>query len=307
MHRKLPAAIRVASLLALALTPVSAQGAEATVEDDPVVATVNGSSVHRSEVLRVKETLPDQYKSYPMRLLYPMLLDQIINSRLVAAKGRRENLQNDREVRRQMAVIEDRVIQDVFLNRHAAEKVTDDALRARYVEFLRENPAQEQVHARHILLEDEATAKAVIAEIQGGADFADVAKKRSTGPSAAQGGDLGFFGRGDMVPEFSEAAFGLEAGALTETPVQTKFGWHVIKVEERSLSASRSFEDVREELVAELSREAVRDLVQELRDGAEIERFNLDGSVVEPKGPSEEIERAASGKNKAPASKEGAE
>lgn len=307
MHRKLPAAICVASLLALAPTHVSAQGAKATAEDDPVVATVNGGPVRRSELLRVKEFLPDQYKSYPMHLLYPMLLDQIIDLRLVAANGRRENLQNDREVRRRMAIIEDRIIQDVYLKRHAARTVTDDALRARYVEFLRENPTREQVRARHILLEDEATAKAVIAEIQGGADFADVAKERSTGPSAAEGGDLGFFGRGDMVLAFSKAAFGLEAGALTETPVQTKFGWHVIMVEERRLSASRSFEDVREELIAELSRDAIRDLIQELRDGAEIERFNLDGSVMEQKGPSEEIERAPSGKGKASARKEGAE
>lgn len=307
MHRKLPAAICVASLLALAPTLDSAQGAEATAEDDPVVATVNGGPVRRSELLRVKEILPDQYRSYPMHLLYPMLLDQIINLRLVVARGRQANLQDDKDVRQRMAIIEDRVIQDVLLKRHAAQKVTDDALQARYVEFLRENPAREQVHARHILLEDETTAKAVIAEIQGGADFADVAKKRSTGPSAAKGGDLGFFARGDMVPEFSEAAFGLEAGALTERPVQTKFGWHVIMVEERRLSASRSFEDVREELIAELSRDAVRDLIQELRDGAEIERFNMDGSVMEPKGPSEEIERASSGKVEAPASKEGAE
>ncbi len=305
MRRKFPAAIRLASFLALALIPVSAQGAEATTEDDPVVATVNGTAVHRSEVLRVKRNLPDQYKSYPMNLLYPMLLDQIIDWRLAAAKGRQQNLQNDKEVRRQLAIVEDRIIQDILMKRHAARKVTDDALQARYVQYLKDNPTKEQIHARHILLEDEATAKAVIAEILGGADFAEVAKKRSTGPSAASGGDLGFFGRGDMVPEFSEAAFGLEAGALTKAPVQTKFGWHVIKVEERRLSASKSFEDVREELAAELTRDAFRDLIQELRDGAEIERFNLDGSVVVQKGPSEDIERAASGEDKAPASKDG--
>ena len=307
MHRMLPAAIFVASLLALAPTFVWAQGAEAKAEDDPVVATVNGAPVRRSELLRAKETIPGKYKSYPIHLLYPMLLDQIIDLRLVAAKGRQENLQNDKDVRRQMTVIEDRIIQNVYLKRHAARTVTDDALQARYVDFLRENPAREQVRARHILLENEATAKAVIAEIQGGADFADVAKERSTGPSAAKGGDLGFFDRDDVVPAFSEAAFGLEAGALTETPVQTKFGWHVIMVEERRLSVSPRYEDVREKLVAELSRDAVRDLVQELRDGAEIERFNLDGSVMEPKGPSEEIERATSGKGKAPANKEGAD
>jgi peptidyl-prolyl cis-trans isomerase C len=304
MHSKSLTGICLASLLALASWPVAAQTSTPGAEGDPVVAKINGATVHRSEVLRVKNSLPDQYRSYPIQMLYPVLLDQIIDSKLVAQEGRKDNLQDDQDVRQQMAFIEDRIIQEVYLNRYVQKSVTDDALQARYVEFLRLNPSEEEVRARHILLEDEATAKAVIEEVQGGVEFAEAAKERSTGPSAAQGGDLGFFGRNDVVPEFSEAAFGLDAGAMTEAPVQTKFGWHVIKVEEKRLSTPPSFDETREQLVAELSRDLVRDLVADLRDGATIERFNLDGSVMEEKEPVEEIERAPSDEDETPAEKE---
>lgn len=268
--------------LALLLTvfPVDAraQAESANAKGDPVVAVVNGTEIHRSELIQAQQGLPPQYRSSPLEMIFPALVERLIDARLVTLEARKGNLQDDEDVRKRMAWLEDQVIQEAYLRRYVAGVATEGLLRQRYDEFLKLNPPREEVHARHILLETEADAKAVVEEIRGGADFVQLATEKSTGPSAGQGGDLGYFARGDMVAEFSEAAFSLEPGATTEEPVQTQFGWHVIKVEDRRLQDPPTFEETRESLMAEISQEAVGDLVEKLRVGAAIVRFNLDGS-----------------------------
>ncbi len=272
----------LAVMLPLLLAPLVAIGQDdkAGAGEDPVVATVNGVAIHRSEVIRSIALLPQEYQSYPIEVLFPALLNQIINVKLVAEAGRKDSLQDDEDVKRRMADLEDHVIRDVFLERYVESMVSEESVAARYQAFVKELPDEEEIHARHILLESEEDAKAVIGELSGGADFATVAAARSTGPSASRGGDLGYFKRGDMVAEFAEAAFAMASGEVSASPVQTQFGWHVIKVEDRRKVAPPSLEEKRSELVAELQREAIDDLVRRLRETAEIERFNMDGSPV---------------------------
>ena len=173
------------------------------------------------------------------------------------------------------------VLRDALVQQKIAEGTTEDRLRDLY-EGRKQSPdfAQEEVHARHILLGSEADAQAVIKELQGGADFATLAQERSTGPSAPSGGDLGYFQRGQMVPEFGDVAFALEPGQITPEPVQTQFGWHVIEVLDQR-TAEPTFEDSEPQLRQDLAREIVTALVADLRDDAEIERFNLDGTPME--------------------------
>ena len=264
----------------LAVLPADARAqAEGTEgQGDPVVALVNGAKIHRSELARAHQGLPQQYQSEPLEAVYSQLLERLISNKLMALEGRKAKLQDDEEVTSRMALFEEQLVAQFFVQRHAAELMTEDALKERYKKFLDENPPQEELHLRHILLETEEEAKAAILEIQGGADFAEIAKTKSTGPSAENGGDLGYFGREGLVPEFSEAAFSLEPGEITRDPVQTKFGWHVIKVEEKRVVEPPSFEATRGQLVSEMFQVIVSDLLAELRDGATIERFNLDGS-----------------------------
>jgi peptidyl-prolyl cis-trans isomerase C len=265
-------------LLALSL-PADAQ--QPTPTQDPVVAVVDGSEIHRSDVEAVARALPEQYRQVPLPQIYGMLLDRAIDFRLLANAAEEANLAGAPDVQAALAKARADVLRDVYIRRKIEEGTTEDRLRERYDEMKDdEGFAQEEVHARHILVGSEDEAKALITELAGGADFAALAGEHSVDPSArSNGGDLGFFRRGQMVPEFAEAAFALEPGQRTEEPVRTQFGWHVIEVLERRMGAP-SFEETEPRLRQEVAREIVLALVADLREGAEIERFNLDGSPM---------------------------
>lgn len=268
--------------LGLALSLSSAQAQQPAAQDDPVVATVDGTEVHRSEVEAVARTLPEQYRNIPFQQIYPMLLDRAIDFHLLARAAEDQNIADDPVVQAELERARAGVLRDGFVRQQIEAGSTEEKLRARYAE-LEASPdfAQEQVHARHILVASEDEGKAVIAELEGGADFVEVAKERSIGPSAASGGDLGFFRRDQMVPEFAEAAFALEPGGFTKEPVKTQFGWHVIEVLDRR-TAPPSFEESEARLRQDVAREIITALVSQLREGAEIERFDLQGEPMPP-------------------------
>jgi peptidyl-prolyl cis-trans isomerase C len=273
----------VVAILAAVASPALA----ATAEEDPVVAKVDGVEIHRSQALEVRRRLPPQMQQVPDQMIMPVLTNIVIDTKLVAAEARRQDLQSDPEVREQMAKLEDLVLEQVLLTRIVEKSLTDEALQKRYQELVEKTKGEEEIHARHILVKTKDEANAVIAELNKGADFAELAKKKSIGPSASKGGDLGFFAKGEMVPAFSDAAFALKDGAITEEPVQTQFGWHVIKVEGRRPKQPPTFEEVSDQLRSELAREARAAYVGELRDKATIERFG------DAKPPASEAEQPA--------------
>jgi peptidyl-prolyl cis-trans isomerase C len=261
--------------LALAQTPAPAK-------PDPVVARVDGQAILQSDVLAVQHSLPEQYQQVPIEVLFPAILDRLVNTKIVANAGRKDKLQNEDDVKKRVAAYEEQVIQQVYINRKVATAVTEAALRDRYTKFVKENPGKEEVSARHILVKTEAEAKQIIADIKKGGDFIAIAKAKTTDPSGKQnGGDLGFFGRAEMVPEFAEAAFKLKDGEMSETPVKTQYGFHVIKVEKHRVAA-QTFEEVQEQLSEQAFQEAASAEVEKLRQAAKVERFNFDGTVVAP-------------------------
>lgn len=257
------------SLLAASLATVifasPAMAQDAAPAEDPVLATVNGEEILESEVRATQQGLPQQYRQLPFEMLKADLLTREINQRLLMDAGREAGLADDEEVKAQLAELERRLIAETYLDRALNDAITDDAVNAKYEEFLETNEPEPQVHARHILLESEEDAKAIIAELDDGADFAELAKEKSTGPSGPNGGDLGFFNRADMVAPFADAAFAMEAGTYSSEPVQTQFGWHVIKVEEVKEGTQPSLDEVRQQLVAEITRDAFNELVEGLR------------------------------------------
>jgi peptidyl-prolyl cis-trans isomerase C len=261
----------------------AALGQGASPGDDPVVAIVDDTPVHRTEVEAVARSLPGQMRQMPMEMLYGMLLDRVIDLRLLANEAERQNVGEDPAVAPALAQARAAVLRDFLVQRAIEQGLTEDKLRARYeTKKGEEGFAREEVHARHILLPTEDDAKAVIQELEGGADFAAVAQERSTDPAGRSGGDLGFISRDQVVPEFADAAFALQPGETTTEPVQTQFGWHVIDVLERR-NIEPSYEETAPQLRQELAREIVTALVEDLRSDAEIERFNLDGSpMAEP-------------------------
>ena len=262
--------LRVAAVTALLLPLTATPGAAQQGDDDPAVARVNGATIYRSEVLEAASALPPEYQAQ-LATIFPTLVERIVDFHLISKAAESAGLSDDQEVKDRVAALKVDVMREVYLQRQVDSRITETTLRARYDTFVTENPPKQEVRARHILLDDEAAAVEVIAELDKGADFATLASERSNGPSKARGGDLGYFTAEQMVPEFSEQAFALETGKYSSKPVQTQFGWHVIKVEDRRESEPPSFESLEEQLREDMSRETVNDVITDLRETAEIE------------------------------------
>jgi peptidyl-prolyl cis-trans isomerase C len=248
---------------------------------DPVVAKVNGQEIRLSDVKDAAQALPANLHNMPTQTLYPMLLEQLIDGRALVAEARKTGLDKDPTVQRQVTEAADRALQTAVLSKEVGPTVTEEAIRARYDHDVAGKPGEEEVHAKHILVDSEAEAKKIIADLKGGADFAALAKQYSKDPSGAQqGGDLGFFKKDEMVPEFATAAFALQPGQVSQTPVHSQFGWHVILLVERRNAEPPSFEKARDELRQKMIQEGVQKVVAKARASASVEKFNLDGSPV---------------------------
>jgi len=258
------------------------QGQTATLKD-PVVATINGQPLRLSELEIAQQALPQQYRNMPMKAVFPALLDRIVDSKLLVQEGRKNHITDDPAFKKRMAFVEDQVIQDSWIQKEIARLVTPEKMKERYEERLKSMPAEEEVHARHILVSTEDEAKAVIDELKKpGVTFDKVAKEKSTDKaSGAEGGDLGWFKKSDMVPEFANAAFALKKGELSPTPVKTQFGYHVILLEDRRQAPPPTFEELSPQIREDLAREAVTSMLDQLRANAKIEKFNMDGSKIE--------------------------
>ena len=253
---------------------------------DPVVATVNGQPIYLSELQVAQQALPPQYRNMPLSSVYPALLDRIIDSKLVVADGKKNKVETDPDFKKRMAFVEDQVVQDFWLQKELAKRVTPDKLQARYQEKLKSMPAEDEVHARHILVATEQEAKDLLAELKKGTSFDKLAREKSTDKaSGAEGGDLGWFKRTDMVKEFSDAAFALKKGETSEAPVKTQFGYHLIKVEDRRQAPPPSFEELADQLREEVQRETVTQYIDQLHANAKVEKFNIDGTKAAPAPP----------------------
>lgn len=268
----------------LGAQPASAQtsvqpipDAAATVDPDTVVATVDGAAVRQSDVLSLIETLPAQYRQIPMEMLYPALLERAIDGALLQKAGEARNLADDPAVQRRIQAYRNRVIQEEYLTKVIDEKVTDAAIEERYKKVRAETPKAEEVRASHILVESEDEAKAIVKQLDGGADFAAIAREKSIDPGKDNGGDLGFFTADQMVPEFAEAAFAMQPGKHSAKPVKSQFGWHVIKLAERREQPAPSLDQMRDQISNELAEEAARTQLEQLREKATIERFTMTG------------------------------
>jgi peptidyl-prolyl cis-trans isomerase C len=270
---------RATFALALALLAGPAWAQAAKPADDPVVARVNGAEMRRSDVEFEARKVPPQVQRQLGDKLYGALLDRMVGATLLAQAGRKAKLQDDPEVKRRIAMATDEIVAEAYVDQMLRKGITDAKLKARYDKFVKDAPPREEINARHILLANEADAKAVIDQLRKGADFAAIAKEKSTDPAGkTSGGDLGWFTKDQMVPEFADAAFKLKKGEITETPVKTQFGWHVIKVEDRRTAPPPSFEQVKQQLADDLAREMIGEKTKELRTAAKIEVFNADGS-----------------------------
>lgn len=275
--KSLPSFLTAAALSVTVLTA----SLPALSQERIAVATLDGEAIHLDEIIAVAETLPAEYQQQGIAALYPQLVDEVVNARLAAVAGRASGIDKDEDIAAAIKAAADRVIAESYITRRVNEQLTDEAIQTAYDAYVDDTASREQVTASHILVETEDEAKAVIAQLNDGADFAALAKEKSTGPSGPNGGELGSFGRGQMVPAFETAAFSMPAGSYSETPVQTQFGWHVIKVDDKGIEDAPSLEDMRDQLVANLSRQSFSRIVEELRVGSSLEVRPLEDVMAE--------------------------
>lgn len=251
---------------------------EAQEDDDEAltVVTINGEAATLNLVGSIINQLPDELRRQPIESYYDRIVDDIIDTRLTAEAALASELSNNPLLLELAQRASDRVLAEAWLNDEIQDRITDDMIQQRYQELVADTGSRDEIKARHILVGSMEEAEAAIGRLKSGEDFSDLAKELSTGTSGPNGGDLGYFGRGAMVPEFEEASFTLEKGQYTETPVQTQFGWHVIVVEDRRTAPAPQLQDIRDQLINAMSVEVAGTIIEELRSKATIERLDFE-------------------------------
>src|SRR5215813_14177954 len=261
-------ATALAGCLALAL--IAGPGRAA---DDPVLAKVNGVEIKKSDVALAEEELGPSLAQMDPATKDENVLAFLIDMKIVAKAAEDKKLADNDEFKKRLNFTRNRLLMDSLLAQEGKAATTDDAMKKVYEEATKQITGEQEVRARHILVETEDEAKAVKAELDKGADFAELAKKKSKDPGASDGGDLGFFTKDQMVPEFSAVAFALEPGKISD-PVKSQFGWHIIKVEEKRNRKPPEFDQVKAQIETYVTRKAQADYVGKLREGAKIERMD---------------------------------
>jgi peptidyl-prolyl cis-trans isomerase C len=251
-------------------------------DDNPVLAKVNGAEIRQSDVTLAEEELGPSLAQMDPATKKENVLAFLIDMKIVAKAAEDKKIEDRPDFKARLAFTRNRLLMDNLLAVEGKAATTDEAMKKVYDEAAKQIEGEQEVHARHILVETEDEAKAIEAELKKGADFAELAKKKSKDPGAADGGDLGFFTKDQMVPEFSTVAFTLEPGKISD-PVKSQFGWHVIKVEEKRSRKAPDFDQVKAQIETYVTRKAQAEYVAKLRESAKVER--MDQASNEPAKP----------------------
>lgn len=263
---------------ALAQTATTTEGAATTeapaaeapeVALDSKLAEINGVPLTLGELIAIRRELPAQYQGLPDEVLFTGLTEQLIDQLLLADAAKSAGLDKKPSVALRILSQDRAILAEAYLRHAIEERVTPEAIKALYDERYVNGEPEIEVHAGHILVDSEEKAAEIKAKIDAGGDFAELAKEHGTDGTASQGGDLGWFVQGDMVPEFGDAVFAMEPGTVSG-PVKTAFGWHIIKLDERRPRAAPPLEEVQNELANELAGQAQTAVVDELRAAATI-------------------------------------
>ena len=268
-----PFVLRAFGALAAVVVLSAPLGALRAADSDPAIARVNGVDIHESDLALAEEEVggnmptmsPEQKRDY----LVTYLTDLVVLSQA----AEKQNLGDRPDVKQRLMFDHNRLLMEAMLQDAGKAAVSDGELHKVYDEAVKQMPGEEEVRARHILVPTEDEAKAILAQLRNGADFATLAKEKSKDPGASEGGDLGYFTKEQMVPEFAAAAFKLDKGQISD-PVKTQFGWHIIKVEDKRVKPTPTFDQVKGQVVAYVEHRAQAALVEKLRGEATIERLD---------------------------------
>ena len=246
----------------------------------PIVANVNNEDISLETMIHAMNELPPEIQSQPFMSYYEDLLERVIDIKLFAQEGKKMKLDEEPSVRAAIDFVIEKVLMQAFLSKYVQENIKEENIKASYNNFIADETSREEIKASHILMDTESEAIDVINMLNDGDDFVELAKNKSTGPSGPSGGDLGWFKRGQMVPPFEKAAFSLNKNEISQRPVQTQFGWHVIKIFDKRIPEAPSYESMKSKLIQDLERKIVSKKIQDLRNDALIEK--LSSSELEP-------------------------
>jgi peptidyl-prolyl cis-trans isomerase C len=240
---------------------------------DPVVARVNGVDIRQSDLALAEEDVGADMQAASPEAKREHLISYLADIIMVSQAADKKNLADNPDFKRRLAFLRNKLLMGYELQQEAKTALTDEALHQTYDEAVKSMAGQEEVRARHILVQGEDEAKAILEQLKKGADFATLAKEKSKDPGGAEGGDLGYFTKDQMVPEFADVAFKMYPGQLSN-PVKTQFGWHVIKLEDKRTKQPPEFEKVKDQIEAYLARKAQTDFIAKLRQNAKVERLD---------------------------------
>jgi peptidyl-prolyl cis-trans isomerase C len=259
----------VAVVLAAVLLPAGASA------DSQVVATVNGYAITAQEVQLAADDILPHLSEVPAHLRFPFVVEYLMERHLLAQAAVKEGIAESEEYRRRLAFYQAKALRDAYFAAKLKPAITEEAVKKSYDEQAAKVENEERIRARHILVASEQEAKELSARLAKGENFEALAQEYSLDGSKEFGGDLGYFTAEEMVPNFSTAAFSLDVGELSQ-PVQTEFGWHLIKVEDRRVGGAQPFESVKEAIRLVLLRQSVQGRLVELRQNATIEVHDPD-------------------------------
>ncbi|WP_043878753.1 peptidylprolyl isomerase [Azorhizobium caulinodans] len=259
-------------------TPPAAAAPARPADSDPVVETVNGAPIRASELAIAEDDIGPGLPQVQGAARQEYILSFLTDMTLLAQAAQAQKLDQSPEFAAKMNYLRTKALMETLMAAEAKKAVTEDAKRKTYDEFVKQTKPETEVHARHILVDSEAKAKEIAAKAKAGADFAKLAKENSK-DSAEDGGDLGYFTKDQMVPEFADAAFKLDKGQVSD-PVKTQFGWHVIKVEDKRQKPIPTYEQVSDQIDQYLIRKAQSDLVTKLRSDAKVEKTSAAPSAA---------------------------
>ena len=267
---KLAATSALALALAVPALAQTKEDANQAVQDDRVVAVVNGHEIKVSEVEMAAEDMLPQLPDIPAKLRYPYIVEYLVERHLLAQAAVKEGVADSEEYKRRLALYQAKALRDAYFAQSIVPTVTDEETRKAYDTESAKVQQTERVRARHILVNTEQEAKQVLDRLNKGEKFEDLAKQYSLDGSKEFGGDLGYFTAPEMVPEFSKAAFALQPGEVSP-PVKTDFGWHIIKVEDRKMGGAQPYDQVKDALRNILLRKKTQEKILSLRLQSNVE------------------------------------
>jgi peptidyl-prolyl cis-trans isomerase C len=267
-------------------TPIATSWAQ---DNDPVVARANGIDLHESDITFAEEEVGGNMPNLPPQQKRDYLINYLVDVVVLSQAANQQGLAERPDVKHRLSFDHNRLLMEALLQDVGRAALSDEAEHKIYDEAVKQASNEEEVRARHILVPTEDEAKAILAELKGGADFAKLAKEKSKDPGAAEGGDLGYFTKEQMVPEFAAVAFKLNKGQISD-PVKTQFGWHIIKVEDKRIKPTPTFDEVKPQIENYVAHRAQAALVEKLRNAANVERLD------KPAGPDPALNPAAPAK-----------